>query len=90
MLQRAGKMRQGKPRPVLGNFNGGLSDPPLEKQIPRARKKALGMTKLKIEEQVPLERLHAYAFNLIIQLFLNIFTTADSLYSIDNLHENAM
>jgi hypothetical protein len=28
-------------------FDGGLSGPPLEKQIPRARKKALGMTKSK-------------------------------------------
>jgi hypothetical protein len=28
-------------------LTGGLGDPLLEKQIPRARKKALGMTKLK-------------------------------------------
>jgi hypothetical protein len=28
-----------------GYFVGGLSDPPLEKQIPRAKTKALGMTK---------------------------------------------
>jgi hypothetical protein len=29
------------------SFNGGLTVPPLEKQIPRVRKKALGMAKLK-------------------------------------------
>jgi hypothetical protein len=32
---------------IVGYFNGGLSGPPPEKQVPRARKKALGMTKLK-------------------------------------------
>jgi hypothetical protein len=32
----------------MGYFDGGLSGPPLEKQIPRARKKALGMTRAKI------------------------------------------
>jgi hypothetical protein len=31
----------------VGQLDGGLSDPLLEKQIPRARKKALGMTNLK-------------------------------------------
>jgi hypothetical protein len=32
---------------VVGCLDGDLSGPPLEKQIPRARKKALGMTKSK-------------------------------------------
>jgi hypothetical protein len=31
----------------VGYLDGGLNDSPLEKQIPRARKKALGMTKRK-------------------------------------------
>jgi hypothetical protein len=30
---------------VVGCFGGGLCGRPLEKQIPRARKKALGMTR---------------------------------------------
>jgi hypothetical protein len=30
---------------AVGYFDGGLGGPPLEKQVPRARKKALGMTK---------------------------------------------
>jgi hypothetical protein len=34
---------------ALGYFDGGVGAPPLEKQIPRARKKATGMTKLKKE-----------------------------------------
>lgn len=32
---------------VVGYFDCGLCDPPLEKQAPRARKKALGMTEAK-------------------------------------------
>jgi hypothetical protein len=32
----------------VGYFEGGFCDPPPEKQVPRARKKALGMTKIKI------------------------------------------
>jgi hypothetical protein len=32
---------------VVGCFDGEGSDPPLEKQIPRARKKALGTTRSK-------------------------------------------
>jgi hypothetical protein len=35
-------------QPVVGYFEGGFCDPPPEKQVPRARKKALGMTKIKL------------------------------------------
>jgi hypothetical protein len=35
------------PGRVVGCFDAGFRCPPLEKQIPRARKKALGMTKSK-------------------------------------------
>ena len=48
----------------MGYFDSGLRGPALEKQVPRARKKALGMTKVKIN--------HYPAFLALGRFFLKV------------------